>query len=400
MKSIIKCIVLLILKIFPLRREVVFRSFNGRYSDSPKAISERLHELRPDIKQVWLVDEKTKGSLPGYAKEVEIDSITAIFHSATAAAFIDNNYGRKGINIIASNNKVFLSKLTVWLNTTKGQINLSTWHGTPLKKIGKDQPGSQDIDFLTPPLIMVHPNKHTQNVMERITFQKISSELMGLPRNDLLFSQGKNNEIRRKLGFSEEQRIVLYAPTFRSDGYDTDSKNVERSGLLQLKEMQFDKLFKALEHKFGGEEWVFVGRFHYFVDNEIDWDALTKADNRIVNGNEHEDINEYLLVSDVLITDCSSCLFDFALTKKPAFLFFPDLENYKNSERGFYFEVNKMPFPCTTTFNELISKIDLFDTENYSEYLEKMNCEMMNADEGHASQRVVEYIFNNSRTLA
>lgn len=400
MKSIINCVILLASKIVPLRKVVVFRSFDGRYSDSPKAVSECLHEERPDIKQIWLVNKKTEGSLPSYIKEVRIGSYSAVFHSATAAAFIDNNYGRKGVNITENNNKVYISKLIVWLNTTRNQVNLSTWHGTPLKRIGSDQPGATAVDFLTPPLVMTHPNRHTKTVLERITFRKIQSEVMGLPRNDILLKTGSTEDIKKKLGLPKDIKIVLYAPTFRSDGHDTDDKNIERSGLSQLKEIQFSKLFQTLTLSFGGEEWAFVGRFHYFVDNVIDWNNLSKEDKRIVNGNKHEDMNEYLIAADVLITDCSSCMFDYALMKKPVFLFFPDLKHYENSERGFYFDIKQMPFPCATTFDNLISEISNFNEGEYEKNLEIMFDELGNEDDGYASQRVVEYMLRSSKCLA
>ena len=110
MNSIVSYLYMFIYKLMPLQKEVVFRSFNGHYSDSPKAISEQLHKLRPDIRIVWLVEESRLSDLPSYVKGVDINSKQAIYHMNTASVFIDNNYGKKGIIITSDNKRILLAK--------------------------------------------------------------------------------------------------------------------------------------------------------------------------------------------------------------------------------------------------------------------------------------------------
>ena len=203
-----------------------------------------------------------------------------------------------------------------------------------------------------------------------------------------------------KLGIPCKKSVILYAPTFRSDGYDTEDTNIERSGLSQLNEIDFDELFKVLNKKFGKNDWLFIGRFHYLVEKEVDWSKLEeKYPGKVVNGNKNDDMSDYLAITDVLITDCSSCMFDFALTKRPIFLFFPDMEYYKGKERGFYFDMEELPFPYATTFSELVRKIDMFDYSNYEKSIDNMNSMLAAFDDGRASERVVNYIVSQSEYL-
>lgn len=401
MNKITENLLLLFCKLIPLRKKVVFRSFNGHYSDSPKAISEALHNARPDIRIIWLVNQERMNELPEYAEGVGINTAKSIFHLATTAAFIDNNYGRKGIVITKDNNAVFAARILAWLNGRKGQVNLSTWHGTPLKKIGNDQYGSTGVDLITPPLLLVHPNVHTRDVMDRITFHRARHETLGLPRNDSLFYPERRREIKRKLGIPEEKRVILYAPTFRSDGYDTDNRNVERSGLAQIREIRFDDLFERLKNKFGGDDWVFIGRFHYFVEKEINWDKLQQENpGRIMNGNAFDDMSDYLAAADVLLTDCSSCMFDYAFTERPVFLFFPDVKHYEGVERGFYFDMKELPFSCSTSFDDLLIQIDQFEDVSYVENVKKLNGRLGAADDGSAAKKVIELMIKESGILS
>lgn len=396
----IKLFISILSKIVPLKKEVVFMSFGGHYSDSPKAISIELHHRFPEIKQIWLVEKDRTKELPFYASGVDIDSYNATFHLATGAVIVSNAYGRCGLILDTDNNTrkaVFKMKLSVWIHSRKEQLNFSTWHGTPLKRMGIDQVNSKDVDFITSPLVMTHPNKYTLDIMNRITFHKAKHVLLGMPRNDLLFHSEKKDYLKKKLQLPKDAKIVLYAPTFRSDSGNTESRNIAKSGLDQLNEIDFSKLFDALKNTFHSDDWVFIGRFHYFVEKEIPWDKLKKQyPGKIINGNKYDDMAEYLLCADVLITDASSSMFDFSLTGKPCFLFFPDVDNYQNNERGFYVNISKIPFPCAKTFSGLLEKITSFDAEEYKKKVIEFNKDIGDVDDGHSSVRIVNYIVNNS----
>ncbi len=378
------------------KNKIVFTSFNGHYSDSPKYISEKIHELAPKISQVWLVSPKYMSLLPDYVSGVEIGTKEAELALSSARAHVDNVYGVR--SYMRRSNGFFarlIHSFYACLVKKRGQYLFTTWHGTPLKRMSRDVAGNTDCAFSCPNATMLMGNLYTLEIMKRLSFGKIKMELTGTPRNDLMFiSDEKKHEIKCKLGLPEDNKIVIYAPTFRTDGADIENKNVLRSGVEQMNSMDIPKLLEALSERFGGN-FSLVCRFHYHVEAMIDFDALEKAHpGMIINGNKHDDMAEYLAVSDVLITDASSSMFDFSLSKKPCFLLFPDVEYYANEERGFYMDLDSLPYPWSRDVDGMMENIKNFDGEKYIQGVEKLLEKMGNADNGKASEKCAEYIIS------
>lgn len=377
----------------------VFTSFSGHYSDNPKYISQKLHEIDSTAEIVWLVKKELIGKLPDYIRQVDIDSKEAVGHIADAQVIVDNVYADMARNIsgtrITDKLKALLFRLCCH---KKSRLIFTTWHGTPLKKMGRDQLGNDVSDFVCEDMTMLMGNQFTSDIMKHLTFGKIDMKLIGTPRNDILFSDNnKICELKKQLGLPCDKKIVLFAPTFRNDGKDVENKNIYRSGLNQLNEIDFLRLFDVLQDKFG-DEWVFVCRFHYHVEAMVDWNKLdNQYSGRIINGNIHDDMAEYLACADLLITDASSCMFDYALTFRPCFLFFPDVEHYANVERGFYLPIESLPFPLAVTFDELLTEISKFDYKNYKHKTEHMISELGYADSPYSSQKIVEYILEQCK---
>lgn len=375
----------------------VFSAFNGHYSDNPKYVSEKLHEMDPSAEIIWLVEKKYMSLVPDYVTCVDISDEEAIAFRNTAEIVVDNAYAQKVYHIIGDS---FLAKqkgkVQQFLLRKPTQKIYTTWHGTPLKRMGRDQLGNEDIcGFVCGNMTGFFNNRHTADILKHMTFDQMKTVLTGSPRNDLLFCDtAKTAELKEKLGLPKEKKVVLFAPTFRNDGKDIEGKNIERSGLSQLKEMDIPRLFASLSEKFGGE-WVLICRFHYYVDSMVDWaDLERKYPGQIINGNLHDDMAEYLACTDVLITDASSSMFDFALTKRPCFLYFPDLENYRSKERGFYMSLDELPFPCSEDFAGMIRQIEGFDAAVYGRGVDAMLDMLGDTDDGHASERVVNYILS------
>lgn len=375
----------------------VFTSFNGHYSDNPKYISQKLHDIDPSKEIIWLVKKDYLSLLPEYVKGLEIHTKQADNAKGAAEVIIDNVYGEKEYALFDRSIKSkFKSIIYRFLINKKKQTVYTTWHGTPLKRMGRDQLGNTVFDFYCPNTIMILGNQFTLDIMKHLTFEKIPMKLLGTPRNDILF--GNNNKtLKEKLELPIDKKIVLFAPTFRNDGKDTEGKNVLRSGVNQLNEIDFNKLFRTLNEKFGGE-WVFVCRFHYHVESLVNWDELNhKYEGKFINGNLHDDMAEYLACTDILITDASSCMFDYALTEKPCMLYFPDLENYKGKERGFYLDINELPFPVAKDNETLISNIESFDSENYKMKVKEMLERFGHIDDENSSERIVKYILEETK---
>lgn len=142
------------------------------------------------------------------------------------------------------------------------------------------------------------------------------------------------------------------------------------------------------------DDYVLIVKYHYSVKDNIDWDKYSPF---IIECNELWDIQELYLISDFLITDYSSVMFDYAILKRPMLFFTYDLEFYKKNLRDFYFDmVEEVPGPIAKTTEELINEIESFDIESYIEkYGEKYNAftEKYNEfDDGTASNEIIKLL--------
>lgn len=383
---------LFLYKMAPIKKNrFVFTSFNGHYSDNPKAISEKLHELYSDYEIFWLLNEKYYDDVPDYVQKVNIDSLKSFWVRGTAAAQVDNVYGFRAIFMMSqSPMKKFINKFSSFMLKKKKQPIFSTSHGTPIKKIGRDQIGNTVYDLSCYNTYLLVGDRLTEDVLKRVTFGRIPVSSIGSPRNDILYCDSSSK--KKAIGIDENKKIVLYAPTFRNDGKDVEGKNVYRSGLNQLSEIDFDKLFNALNERFGGE-WVMICRFHYHVSEMVDWEKLSLEYNgKIINGNKFDDMADYLAVTDLLISDYSSCLHDFALTKKPCFIYASDLVNYGTKERGFYIPLEELPYPISENSDELIDSIIKFDAQKYERDVDIFMERIESHDDGHACERFVDFM--------
>ena len=185
-----------------------------------------------------------------------------------------------------------------------------------------------------------------------------------------------------------DYKVVLYAPTFR--------KNIDFSGIAQMKELDIPELIESLSKVIGGERWCFVFRAHNLVMQKIDFTSISKSNSNVllINGNLHDDMAEYLKCADVLITDYSASMFDFALTRKPCFLYVPDVDEYGSNERGFYTQIEALPFPIARNSKELISAVELYNDVEYKIKIDHLLVEMGNVEDGNASKRVVKDILS------
>ena len=244
---------------------------------------------------------------------------------------------------------------------------------------------------------MILPNQYTLDIMQHLTFEKITMKLLGCPRNDLLYAQEDEKEkIKERLGLPTDKKIFLFAPTFRTNSSKTTDTNIERSGIRQLQEMDFLKLCNALAQQFGGD-WVLVCRFHYHVADRIPWPELEqKYPGSIINGNTCDDKAQYLACTDVLLTDASSCMFDFAITGKPCFLYFPDLRYYVEEERGLYCDIQSLPFPLSESFDALIDKITHFANAAYQNGVAQMMDKFGYVDKPNMAYEVANYILSEN----
>ncbi len=368
----------LFLKLFPRKKVILFRSFHGQYNDNPKYISECIHKLDSNIKLIWAIsDEANKEDIPGYVRQIKYNSLKYYYYIYRSKVVVDNYFG---IIYSYANKKSILSRLIV---KDKKQLNVSTWHGTPLKKIGKNQKEYSDDKnvFYTSCNLMTANSIYLKDRLKD-AFNINNIKLYGSPRNDILYSNN-SQAIKKKLGLPLNKKLVLFAPTFRDSLYE--------SGERQLKELNIEKLIKLLNEKFGGE-FVFIARVHNEVLKKFDFSVIKNID--VINGNLHDDMGEYLSVADVLITDYSGSLFDYALTLKPIFLLTLDKKNYEEVERDFYIKLDQLPFSYAVSINEFYSNIKSFDNQKFINNVKEFNKKLGCMDDGKSALRVSKIILD------
>lgn len=369
----------------PSKKVVYFCSFFGQYSDNPKYIYRKLIEKYPDINVVWCTNNKDL-FFPKEVKTVTFRSFYHYFYVFNAAVVVDNNLGLRqysGNNGIIA--KFFLGILS---RRTSKQLNISTWHGTPYKRIGMDS-----IDF--PKNNRFYHNSDYTIAGCQLTYDKFKTAFgndlpilkYGTPRNDVFFRACEVGEIKGRLKLPGNKKILLFAPTFR--------KEISQNGACQLEAICPEKLLSTLAEKFGGE-WAIVCRFHSHVLSNVDLTNLYS--DSILNGNIGNDMQEYLMCADALITDFSSSFFDYALTKRPCFLFAPDMNFYASCERGVYLTDAILPYSIAYTAEELYDSIINFDDMAFGRKVTSFLNYLGNFEDGMASTRIVNDIVDFYKT--
>lgn len=358
-----------ILRIFSIKQnKIVCSSWKGkRYSDNPKYISEKLIEKYPFYEIVWLLNKDFKEDLPTRVRRASNNCLTQLFELVTAKVWID------------SSTKIY------GLKKRKGQLYVQTWHGSyGLKKLYGDIPdklrfierkymqyNSKIID------LMISNSEQTSQIYHRAMWYDGKILEYGSPKNDIFFEDNNNcrSKVNEYFGVCGK-KIAIYAPTFRNN--------------LQTKQFDLDykRVITALESKFG-EQWVILIRLH--PHNLMEAEKFIEYDDKVLNASFYNDMQELLVAADILITDYSSCMFDFVTNKKKCFLFATDVEEYKK-ERDYYFEIENLPFPLAKNNAEMEHNILCFSEKEYNEKLNKL-FQMVGLNEtGHASEKVADYI--------
>lgn len=356
---------------------VMFETFFGKnYSDSPKYIYEYLanHNTK-GYKFIWVLNN---GAKPPYgATVVKRFSKEYAYYLAKCKYF------------------VFNVRQPLWFVKREGQVFLETWHGTPLKKLVFDQ---EEVTSADPHYKAQFYRQRAEwdyliaaNPFSTKTFRscfKFDNEMLevGYPRNDLLYHPNKEKiaeNLKKKLGIPQDKKTILYAPTWRDDEY---YKPGQYKFQLQL---DLQKMKAAL-----GDEYVILLRMHHYVADNLD---VTGVEDFAINLSKYDDITEIYLVSDICITDYSSVFFDYANLKRPVLFYTYDIEKYRDILRGFYIDINtEVPGPLVYTTEEVIDAIQNMDqiTEQYKERYDAFYERFCGVDDGNASKRTVERVFD------
>ncbi|MEV7005548.1 CDP-glycerol glycerophosphotransferase family protein [Streptosporangium sp. NPDC051022] len=203
----------------------------------------------------------------------------------------------------------------------------------------------------------------------------------GSPRDDLLVRPRPTAAIRESIGLPEDRKVVLYAPTWRDDRYH--GKGRSRFDL----HLDLHRMWSGL-----GEDHVVMVRRH---PNTFDRVPRVGTD-FVFDVSAYPDVRDLYLVADVLVTDYSSAMFDFAVTGRPILLYVYDLEQYRDEVRGFSFDLEtRAPGPLLRTAGELIEAIrdlDRVAADHAARYRDFV-AEFRPPADGGAAARVVDRVF-------
>lgn len=367
-------------RIFPIKGNKIYvKNFYGNgYGDSPKYIVSSILSNYPDYDIVWCVKGDKK--LPKGIRSVDVSSyfglVKSIFEQTTARVWIDN------------------CRKYPFERKRKGQFYIQTWHGDmglkkceadaidkiPLKEVLWSQHDSQMAD------LFICGTEWMRKRYREAYWYDGEIEVCGLPRRDILYTKDdfQIKNIKSSIGVDEKKNILLYVPTFRNE----DISGNHLGGYVS--QFNWESTLQAMEDRFGGK-WVGLIRLH---PNAAKYKSDLCLPDNVIDVTSYPDIMELLLVSDCCISDYSSCLFDFAVTKKRGFIFAPDIKEYE-SERGYYFTANDIPFPIATTMSELKEKIVRFDDAQYEKSHDIFYNEIVKIShdgEGHAAAYMANLI--------
>ena len=363
----------------PIRRgKIVFTSFHGRgFGDHQKYIVLELLRRGVATELVWLSDfpAEARREVPMGVRVASLSPFSAIREMSNAQFWVDS----QGLN-----------RLIVWgLAKRRGQTYIQTFHGSlGIKRVGADIPSDgtvrlwveiikRDAEMLD---YLVSNSRWESEVVYRSRFfEKGAIMEFGHPRNDVFFSD--RSEARRttlsRLCVAESERVVLVAQTWRGG----NCRN------LDFVVRNHESLKKSCEGRFGGS-WRVVVRHH---PNMLPFADGLECGSGVVDATSYPDMQDLLVAADALISDYSSCMFDFMLTRRPVFVYAPDINEYERG-RGFYYPMSETPFPVAKTEAELAENIRTFDEAKYREGVEAFLKGKGCVEDGHATERVCDLI--------
>ena len=354
------------------KKSAFFISFSGQqYSDSPRAISEALHEANQNIEIIWLGNEDVKKAAPEYVKVVRAASIDALKKMAQADVWVAN------------------TSLSMGTYKNKRVFYVQTFHGDRgFKRCGYDaaatmgnQYGKSSLHFIENKICDVYMvgSRYGRELAEKAFDYHRRITEYGIPRNDRLMNIEKYSKyadtVRQSLEISPDTKILLYAPTFRDNQRDKQDINVDLVSALDI-----------LSRK--GDKWICLLRAHS-ATKEL---YFASKDERIMDVSHYHDMADLLLVSDILITDYSSSAPEFVLTNKPVILAQYDLEDYIKHSRTLAFDPEQSGFLIaknTNELNELLSNIYDYDHRAIRELVDDF---YGTTESGEATKRICKEI--------
>lgn len=345
---------------------VLIESFGGaQCTDSPMALAESLSRSAPSgTIYCSLVDFSV--TVPSFVQPL-IQGTSLWFETVrTARLLINNNifpfYFKKGSQ----------------------QSYLQTWHGTPIKTIGTDAPKVhisasyrrgllREASFWTG---LVAQNTYAGKIFQDCFEYQGPVFNVGYPRNDMLvLSDVLRAGLRKSLAVQEEQLLVLVAPTWRDDTYHEGTGkghgDLDLEFLMENSPANFTFLIRSHQNESGM--------------------STPLEHHKAIDVTSHPSLNELIIVSDCLITDYSSLVFDYLNTGKPILTYLPNESNYEEV-RGTYISASGLfGSRAARTMPKLLDLLGRVNSDDAtSQNLKHLKDQFVPMDDGHATTRVLQ----------
>lgn len=353
---------------------LLFVSYGGRkYDDSPRVVFEYLqkHPVSREHNYVWAFTDPKQ--YPEVSNSVKIDTLSYYITALRAGYWITNSSVSRGLN--------FKKKQTK---------NVLFEHGmTAMKRIGSDVPSSgqafvtafhEKFDF-----VFIEGKKEIPILSNVWKLDESVFHMTGLPRNDdLVDIQDEEREsLKRRLGIPAHKKVILYAPTFRDNTRSGDGRHA-----LGIP-MDLEKWEGVL-----GAEYVLLITAHYEVAKLL---GDLPANDFVLNAFGYPEINHLLKVADILISDYSSVVFDYALLERPILCYGYDYEDFM-AQRGSYMDIEELFHDGVIRDEDtLLNKIVNIDYEAQCRFTEEHIKEEYIASFGDAAHKAVEIIFAETK---
>ena len=347
-------------------KSVFFASFRGQYSDNPRAISECLHHMAPDVKIVWLIKPSFKQYVPDYVSIVPPTPRIALKAQARASAWVMNYVNQKRLGDYKGRDTFYIQ----------------TWHGDRgLKAIGYLSENSKSksfsgYDLEHCDLIVAGSDYGVKKARQGLRYDgEVIVE--GMPRNDKLVNIDKYSDeaakVRQQLGIDNNVKVLLYAPTYR------DEKGSQQCAI--------DIPSSIANLEADGKKWICLVRSH-----SLSKGISTGTGTDYLDVTSYPDMADLLLIADLLITDYSSCAGDFLLTGRPLVLAHFDIKDYEEQGRSLWVNPVEAGYLVARNQEELNHILSNLSSYDHQAIADKINRFYGTKETGRSSEAVVRRI--------
>ena len=359
-------------------RVVCSAYFFKQYACNPRYLTEYLFENHPEFEIYWM-----------FGKHIDVSSVDKRVKCIRRYS-LKQIYAINTAEFVISNNRI--DPYRIYWCKRKDQKYMMLWHGgVALKKIEKDAEDKLSYKYLQEAkydskacdLMISGCDFQTELLQQKFWYDGEILE-KGIPRNDIFFKtelHGKMKEaISRQYNIPEGNAIVLYAPTFR------------KNRKIDPYRIDWNKVIPVLKERFDGKDVTVLLRLH---PNIIGVNVAPLLNNpAVIDVTLYHDMQELLCISDMLITDYSSSMFDFTMQMRPCLLYAVDIDEY---DRGYYFDLKELPYPVATDEEMLIKNIREFDRDKYIADLKHFFDDTVGLfEDGNASKALTEWMLAHS----